>query len=276
MNKLLSILCTLIILVACKNSSNKEDETEVVSNKTKSLMAIFAHPDDEIVISPLLTKYANEGVTINLVFVTDGSKGVAEHANIPVGDSLAKVRMEEALCVTKTLGINPPIFLKYTDGDLALYENLYALDDKIDSLFTKHNPNVVITFGPGGEYGHSDHRIVSNIVTEVFQREASETLNHLLFYGFPKEAQADDLKLKSKVGNWFNENWKTTQKRFLTHRIPFNENELTIAHKGASCHKSQYTPDTIDDLFTIMKQTDSAIYLRSWNGSKTLKDNIFD
>ena len=65
-----------------------------------------------------------------MVIVTDGRNGITPHANIPAGDELAKTRAEEALCVTQTLGINPPIFLKYIDGDLALKENINTLDEK--------------------------------------------------------------------------------------------------------------------------------------------------
>ncbi|MBO0589872.1 PIG-L family deacetylase [Cellulophaga sp. E16_2] len=276
MKKRLRSLCILSICFSCMGHTNAQQENKPTTTNGKTLMAIFAHPDDEIVISPLLSKYAKEGANIYLVLVTDGSKGVTSHAAIPAGDVLAKVRAEEALCVTKTLGIHAPIFLNYTDGDLALNENLYSLDEKIDSLFVKHQPNVVITFGPDGEYGHSDHRMVSNIVTEVFQREASDTLEQLLYYGFPKEAKKKDLTLNTSLVQWLSENLKTTQKRFLTYRISFDKKDLKLGHKASNCHKSQYTPEAIDDLFAMMGQTAGIIYLRPWNGSKILKETIFE
>lgn len=272
----LLIFSVILVLFSCKEQNGTKQESGLASNKDKSLMVIFAHPDDEIVISPILSKYANEGVDIHSVIVTDGSKGVTPHANIPAGDALAKVRSEEALCVTKTLGIAPPIFLDYIDGDLALKENIYTLDDKIDSLFAKYQPDVVITFGPGGQYGHPDHRIVSNIVTEVFQREASESLQQLLYYGFPNEAVDKGLHLKTDLVKWMNDNLKTTQKGFLTYRIPFDAQNLKLGKEASSCHESQYTPEDIDDLFAIMGQTDGLIYFRPWNGSSAIKDNIFD
>lgn len=276
MKKIVPIICVIFMAFSCSNNHSSEQKSKSVSNNDKTLMAIFAHPDDEIVISPILSKYAKQDVNIYLVIVTDGSKGVTAHANIPAGDSLAKVRSKEALCVTKTLGINPPIFLNYMDGDLAENENIYSLDDKIDSLFTKYQPNVVITFGPGGEYGHPDHRIVSSIVTEVFQREASDTLQQLLYYGFPTESLDKELNLNTNLGKWFNENWKTTQKRFLSYRISFDEEDLKLGKVASACHKSQYTPEALDDIFVIMGQADGLIYLRPWDGSKTIKDNIFD
>ncbi|MFA9388862.1 MAG: PIG-L deacetylase family protein [Prolixibacteraceae bacterium] len=277
MKKLILIIGVIITLFSCnKNKPTKPESNLLLSNNEKTLMVVFAHPDDEIVIAPILSKYAKEGVNIYLVIVTDGSKGVTAHANIPAGDSLAKVRAQEALCVTKTLGIHPPIFLNYIDGDLALNENIYSLDDKIDSLFIKYQPNVVITFGPGGEYGHPDHRIVSSIVTEVFQREASDTLQQLLYYAFPSESRTEGLKLNTDLGRWFNESWKTTQRRFLSYRIAFDDEDLKTAKESAACHKSQYTPEALNDLFLINGQTDGLIYFRPWNGSNVISDNIFD
>lgn len=274
MKILAPVFCMTFLLFSCNVQNKQENKTASKNNKT--IMAIFAHPDDEIVISPLLSKYAKEGVNIQLVYVTDGSKGVTAHAKIPAGEMLAKVRSEEASCVAKTLAINPPVFLNYTDGDLSLNENIFSLDDKIESLFTKHQPNVVITFGPDGEYGHSDHRIVSNIVTEVFQKEAKETLQELFYYGYPTELKDKNLIVNTNLGKWFYENWKTTQKKFLSYRIPVAESDLKLGHETASCHASQYPPDVVDDLFTIINQTNGFIYLRPWNGSSSLKDDIFE
>ncbi|WP_299325999.1 PIG-L family deacetylase [uncultured Maribacter sp.] len=276
MRKLLPILLTIHLLSSCGNHEKKSIKNKISSNKDKTLMAIFAHPDDEIVISPMLYKYQKEGVNIHLVIVTDGRNGVTPHANIPAGDVLAKTRSEEALCVTKTLGINSPIFLNYIDGDLALKENINSLDEKIDSLFTKYRPNTVISFGPGGQYGHPDHRIVSNVVSEVFQRETSESLQNLLYYGYPKKITNTNVNFNTDLVQWLNDNLKRTQKRFLTYRIPFNKTDLELAHKASNCHKSQYTLDAIDDLLTIVGQTDSLIYFRPWMGNEEVKSNIFE
>jgi len=201
---------------------------------------------------------------------------VTQHANIPAGDSLAKVRSEEALCVTKTLGINPPILLNFMDGDLALWDNIFSLDDKIDSLFTKYQPDVVITWGPDGGYGHADHRIVSNIVTEVFQREASGTLQQLLYVGFLKESLDSAPKLNTAQVNWFKGNLKTTQKKFLTYRIPFEEEDLKLGREALGCCKSQFTPEVMDEIFVLIAQNEGLLYFRPWNGSEVVKEDVFE
>ena len=84
-----------------------------------TLVAVFAHPDDESFVSPVLARYAREGVRVYLVIATDGSQGVASHAGIPAGDSLAAIRVREARCSARELGLQEPIMLGLPDAGLA-------------------------------------------------------------------------------------------------------------------------------------------------------------
>lgn len=275
MRKVVAVLCLSFLMLACNSESKKKEEVNPNSNKGKTLMAIFAHSDDERSVAPILAKYAKEGVNVYLVLATDGSKGVTEHANIPAGDTLAKVRAAEALCVTETLGINPPILLNYTDGDLPLWDNVFSLDEKIDSLFKAYEPDVVITWGQDGGYGHPDHRMVGNIVTEVYQREATEKMKNLLYPGFLKKHMDAAPELKTEQAQWFQKTLKTSQEQFLTYRIPFTEEDLKIARDAFGCCESQYIPEVMDELFVLIKQSEGHVYFRPWNGSAEIKYDIF-
>ena len=51
-----------------------------LSAQSRSVLAVFAHPDDERVIGPLLSRLAREGRETHLVIATDGSKGVTDFA----------------------------------------------------------------------------------------------------------------------------------------------------------------------------------------------------
>ena len=73
------------------------------------LLAIFAHPDDEATVSPVLAKYASEGVQVYLATATDGRLGVTAHAGIAAGDALVEARTKELQCAAEKLGIHPPI-----------------------------------------------------------------------------------------------------------------------------------------------------------------------
>src|SRR4030095_1162511 len=77
----------------------------VPAQGSRPIVAIFAHPDDERVIGPLLSRLAREGRETHLVIATDGSKGVRDFAKIPAGAELAGARAKEAACAAKRLGV---------------------------------------------------------------------------------------------------------------------------------------------------------------------------
>ena len=108
----------------------------------KTLLAVFAHPDDETLIGPLLAKYGREGVRVQLVIVTEGEKGIFPHAGIPAGPELAKVRAEEARCSCRALGISAPILLGFKDAELGRisrppWEYLAQVERELRTLFAK-------------------------------------------------------------------------------------------------------------------------------------------
>ena len=143
---------------------------DAVAQTTRhTLVAVFAHPDDERIVGPLLARYAREGHEVFLVIATDGRKGVRDHAGIPAGDSLAHVRAEEARCAARQLGIHPPILLGFEDAGLASFASLEGLEAKVDSVLRALQPDAVISFGPEGGTGHPDHRLVGDVVTQVVQ-----------------------------------------------------------------------------------------------------------
>src|SRR5690349_17105885 len=78
----------------------------------RTLVAVFAHADDETIVAPVLARYAREGVEVYPIFATDGAQGGA-HTDIPRGPELARVRADEAACSARALGARPPIVLGF-------------------------------------------------------------------------------------------------------------------------------------------------------------------
>src|SRR5215212_10868706 len=72
---------------------------------TRPIVAVFAHPDDERIVGPLLSKLSRQGREIHLVIGTDGSKGIRDFARIPEGPELAAARVKEANCAANRLGV---------------------------------------------------------------------------------------------------------------------------------------------------------------------------
>jgi LmbE family N-acetylglucosaminyl deacetylase len=152
-----------------------------------TLLAIFAHPDDEQVVSPMLARYAREGVRVHVAYATGGQTGVREHAGIPAGEALATARAEEARCACEKLGIRPPILLGLEDGELHTGANQVTLRKEVSRLLTELGPEAVVTWGPDGVTGHSDHRMVSSIVSELIQQGDPDRGPKLFYVGLPAE-----------------------------------------------------------------------------------------
>ena len=132
------------------------------------LVAVFAHPDDEIVVGPMLSRYAREGVDVRLVLATNGDKGT-RITEIPAGEALGRARALEAICSAERLRINPPILLDLGDGTLAVAASLRRLQTDIARVLKALKPSAVLTWGGEGLDGHPDHRIVGAVVTEIMQ-----------------------------------------------------------------------------------------------------------
>jgi LmbE family N-acetylglucosaminyl deacetylase len=245
----------------------------VCSTEQKTILAVFAHPDDETLIGPLLSAYARQGVRVRLVIATDGAKGVSSHAGTAVGPELAIVRAQEAQCSSRALGIDAPILLGFEDGELGRFslppwEHLGRLERELRELLAAFRPDVIITFGPEGAYGHPDHRLVGAVVTQLVQASVEGAPAVLLFPGFPK-----DRLPKEGAGGPIA--WSPTDRRFLTIRVPYDEKDLSATRAALACHKSQFPADQVEPATRWMHEAlGGHVYLRPWFGA-VAGDDIF-
>lgn len=128
------------------------------------LLAVLAHPDDESLgMGGALAKYADEGVGTYLVTATRGERGRfgAEGKNAPP-QVVGEVREVELRCAAEKLGLREVSFLDYVDGDLDQADPAEAIS-RIVSQIRRIRPQVVVTFGPEGGYGHPDHIAISQL-----------------------------------------------------------------------------------------------------------------
>jgi len=166
-------------------------------NRPRTIVALLAHADDETAAGPALARYAREGVQVHLIIVTDGSGGSGTQAYLqrpdsgPVGDALVKARVDEARCAATTLGARDPILLGFPDGKLGDYLGdrslMTRVTDRIAKEIERLQPDVVVTWGPDGGTGHPDHRIVSNIATQLLRFGAPGMPERLFYMYLPVE-----------------------------------------------------------------------------------------
>jgi len=128
-------------------------------------MAVFAHPDDEAFgTGGTLAQYAAQGCDVYLVTATRGEAGQIAEPDLATPANLPSVREQELRCACEIYGIHPPRFLDYQDGQLSIVNQGQAVG-KLVRIIRELCPQVLITFGPDGIYGHYDHIAVHRWAT---------------------------------------------------------------------------------------------------------------
>ena len=131
-------------------------------DETLKLLAIFPHPDDETLgLGSTLTRYSSEGVETYLLCATRGERGWFDSEGPNPGlDEVGRIREAELRYAAENLGLYDVSFLDYIDGDVD-QANPEEIIGKIVSHIRRIKPQVVVTFGPDGAYGHPDHIALS-------------------------------------------------------------------------------------------------------------------
>ncbi len=140
-----------------------------------SLMAIFAHPDDESFGNAgTLARYAADGVFTSVVCATRGEAGEISDPALATPETLGQVREQELRLACSIIGVHDLRFLDYVDGTLAGIDQREG-EGKMVRAIRELRPHVIITFGPEGVYGHPDHVAVSQMATAAFHSAGSAT-----------------------------------------------------------------------------------------------------
>jgi LmbE family N-acetylglucosaminyl deacetylase len=226
----------------------------------RPVIAVFAHPDDERIIGPLLSRLAREGRETHLVIATDGSKGVRDFARIPAGAQLAAARVKEANCAAKRLGVRQLHLLGLPDGGLASFDELSKLRSGLAAIIDSLKPAVIITFGPEGGTGHPDHRLVGDVATQIVQSDARYANTDLLYASLPTERLRTAPRAEPTVNGM--------AEALLTVRVPFEARDLAAGREEFACHRSQYAPAEMDAVNKYLAHAwNGNVWLRPWNGT---------
>lgn len=138
------------------------------------LLAVLPHPDDESLgLGSTLARYANEGVETYLLCATRGEQGwTGPEEDNPGPDALGRIRESELRCAAACLGLKEVHFLDYCDGEVDRANPVEAAG-RIAEYIRRIRPQVVVTFGPDGIYGHPDHIAVAQFTLAAVLEAAS-------------------------------------------------------------------------------------------------------
>jgi LmbE family N-acetylglucosaminyl deacetylase len=129
------------------------------------LLGVFAHPDDEVFCAGgTFARYAKTGAEIMVVCATRGEAGQIRDAGLATRRTIAAVREQELRSACDRLGVRHVRLLDHRDGELPDLD-FDSLAGEIVTVVREFRPDIVVTFGPDGGYGHPDHVRISEATT---------------------------------------------------------------------------------------------------------------
>jgi LmbE family N-acetylglucosaminyl deacetylase len=146
-----------------------------------SILGIWAHPDDEAWLSSgLMMRAVEAGHRVVCVTATRGESG------FPVDDprSAAErkaVRASELDSCLQLLGVDEHYYLDFDDGRCADVPDDEAVPRLVD-IIADVAPDTVLSFGPDGATGHSDHISTCRWTTEAVRRSSGPAQTPRLLY----------------------------------------------------------------------------------------------
>lgn len=237
--------------------------------KQKTILAVFAHPDDESFgMGGTLAYYARQGVDVYLVCATRGEAGEVDKSYLENDTDIAALREHELRCAAEKLGIREVFFLNYRDSGmqgstdnehpLALVNQPTALvATKVAEYITKLQPQVVVTFDPIGGYRHPDHIAIQKATVMAFDQvlNRSDVENDgehyqpekLYFHTMPRGLMRFGVRLLKLIGRDPRKMGKNgdidlvsiTEVKFPTHARVNYRAVADLKKEASQCHSSQ-------------------------------------
>ncbi|HUY09276.1 MAG TPA: PIG-L family deacetylase [Candidatus Dormibacteraeota bacterium] len=180
-----------------------------------TLMAVHAHPDDEATSTGgVLHKYGGEGIRTVLVTCTggefgDGPGGLKPDQPGHDPEAVKRTRRLELEAACRDLGVSHLELLGYHDSGMADWDRAGTsgsfagsdLDEEVGRLarlIEQYHPQVVITYGEDGGYGHPDHIRTHQVARGAVL--ATGVPNKLYYTVFPKSLARRVLAQMKEMG----------------------------------------------------------------------------
>lgn len=169
---------------------------------------------------------ADRGAELHYLCATRGEGGEMGDPPVCTREELGDVREKELACAVKELGASSLNFLDYQDPVVGPDDELFPFAEDFETLvqevrnwISKIKPDVILTHGPGGEYGHPAH-----IQSHDALMAALEGIDH------QPEAVYSPAWLSRETGEF------TPAPGIMVETISWLETKI----KAVSCHRSQH------------------------------------
>jgi LmbE family N-acetylglucosaminyl deacetylase len=256
---LLLIVLTALLLISFILAANfyLNDRSVAITELAEPgdrVLAVFAHPDDEIMISGTLAKLDSMNITTGLVYLTRGEAGPT--GGLVPQDQLGQARLEEVRAVKDILGVD---FMRVFDFPDSGISEVPAQSIKLALLraIEEFKPTVVIGFDQTiGLYGHEDHRLAGLYLHQLLKQNKPEFVQGYYMVTLPRPL----IELALKMSSMFSERYAKDPAKGLPQAdvavkmwtfAPFKQRVLRA-------HKTQW--EVIDDVQPYGTVTPAYLY----------------
>ena len=147
------------------------------------ILVVSAHPDDETLFSGgTLAMYAQKGHDVYILETTRGEGGEVGEPPLTTPDNLGAHREREVRKAARILDVRDIFFLPFIDPHMEINGIARPIDvpldefsKAIDTYLQQLQPNLVITHGSNGEYGHPQHIFTHQATRQALANGYSDT-----------------------------------------------------------------------------------------------------
>lgn len=205
--------------------------------ETGTVLGVWAHPDDEAFLSSALMATARQrGERVVVATATLGEQGVQNPDRWPP-ERLAAIREQELRDSLAVVGVGEHRLLGHRDGTLEEVRRQVGVAQVAD-LIDEVRPDTIVTFGPEGMTGHSDHRTVSEWVSAAWA--ATGRRSALWHATLTPAFHRTWGPLNDEVGLWFDgARPPATPPEDLVAQVVCDPDLVDLKHRALRAHASQ-------------------------------------
>src|SRR5258708_10846552 len=186
-----------------------------------SILACYAHPDDEQGITGTLRLSLDAGIRVGLLCATRGEVGEIADPSLATPETLGEVREQELRRACEIIGIEHVYFLDYRDSGMDgtpenkdprafINANEEEAVGRIVKIVREFKPTILVTFDETGGYGHPDHIAIHRWATKAFQLASDPSCypdtgpafkpSRLFYASIPRSARTRMAEMMAKMG----------------------------------------------------------------------------
>jgi LmbE family N-acetylglucosaminyl deacetylase len=201
-----------------------------IAKAFRTVLIIFPHADDETIShGGLIAALIQHKVSLHWVILTRGERG---NDTASYDEQLKATRTAEAQNVAGIYGITHLTQLDYPDN--AVSEHAQQLKKELREIITETKPDLIITYDLAGLYGHPDHIITSELVTQLVTSEFTQIK---LWYVSHPQRVLDSLPLPEHMAK--DKHFKE-HRAAPTHKVWIGFDGVLYKVRALQAYKSQY------------------------------------